>query len=171
MDTLPQVPDVPDSAQADQHRRPHPRDDRSRVTVTGVVYHHVRGAQPTAAEHRHSYWCDGGLPAFSNSQAPCGPAWAHVELGWFCREPVGLVLLRCNDPLAGRTTIPSDDDRRLAAVHVLEVCLWSEERGREPDLVLRPGEEARLPSPARPTLLLVRCPAGPSTYSVTAFPR
>lgn len=150
-----------------------PREDRNRVTVTGVVYHHAKGGSPTAVESRHSYWCEGGLPAFANPRAECDGGWRPVELGWFVREPVGLVLIRCNDSLAGRATIPSREERDAAAARVLDVCLGRSDVGdpRAPDLTLRPGEELRLPNPARPTLVLVRCPAGPATYSVTAFPR
>lgn len=136
---------------------------RPRITVVENVYHQLGNESPKQPVTTRFYrWLETDEQVYTR-KLKVGEQWQKLDTGWL--EEVGLLIVA--NEAEKLQTIPSTQERELAAAKVLELSYGET---AENAWFVYPGESMR-GVPAAPKDLRIRCRSGVTLCTITAFPK
>lgn len=142
---------------------------RYRLVVVETVYHApINGKERTESlESRWSRVLDTDEPAFHRPRLPVGPDWSPLDGGWL-QHGSQLVI---QNAVQAPSRIPTPAQAAELAGLVVEVYLGAGGANNpQADILIPPGESARV-YPARPiNQIQLRCPRGKTSATVLIVP-
>lgn len=135
---------------------------RPRVTVVEIVHYQSEGGYPVSSSSAYGYDVKGDEQPYRR-QCRATREWAPLDLGWLEGKPVSLVCVDHNRKVSNVREAPGKSSPVLeVAVETSQVVSVF--------AVVRCGHTMRLQPGPDFRHVVVRCPQGETTFTITAYP-